>query len=229
MLKAVIFDFDGVIADSEPLHCQAFLDVLPAFGIKMTRQQYYEKYLGYSDAECIDALSTDFDVDLNEETSTRLMQQKMARFEELARGQNCILDGIGEFVAMLQKKAIRLAICSGAFRSDIDLILDGTGLAKSFEVIVTAEDVRWGKPHPEGYMTTLVRLNAQGLNIEAEECAVIEDSFWGLDAARKAGMKCVAVSNTYPAQELVNHADLVVDRLDHITWEQLQSLQKKSH
>ncbi|MBN1815923.1 MAG: HAD family phosphatase [Sedimentisphaerales bacterium] len=224
MLKAVIFDFDGVIADSEPLHCQAFLDVLPAFGIAMTRQQYYDRYLGFTDAECMEALSADFGVDLGGKTAAQLRQRKRIRFEELVQGQHCLLEGVDVFVAMLQEKAIRLAICSGALRSDIDLILNGTRLVCSFEVIVTADDVCRGKPHPEGYLKTLERLNARKGRIHVQECAVIEDSFWGLDAAKKAGMKRVAVSNTYPAQELADHADLVVDRLDHITWEQLKSL-----
>ena len=225
MLKAVIFDFDGVIADSEPIHCRAFLDVLPRYGITLTREDYYRRYLGYSDIDCVRILGEDLRRPFDTGTIGQVLEDKRLRFEELLRSQDTLMPGVPAFVNMLIRAEIRLAICSGALRSDIRLMLAGTRLAETFQVIVTAEDVARGKPDPEGFLLALRRLNEANREvIQPAEAVAIEDSFWGLQAAAAAGMKCVAVTTTYPREELAPYAQLLVERLDNLSLSDLQSL-----
>ncbi|NLH16375.1 MAG: HAD family phosphatase [Phycisphaerae bacterium] len=225
MLQAVIFDFDGVIADSEPIHCRAFLEVLPQFGFPLTEDMYYRDYLGYTDADALDVLSRDLKVPIDEATRRRALELKSRRFEELIQNEKPIISGVPAFVRMLHSNRIPLGICSGALRSDIDLILEGSELQGVFDVVVSADDVTKGKPDPQGFVLTLHRLSdTVGRSIPAESCVVIEDSLWGLQAAKTAGMKRIAVTHTYPSGQLAPQADRVVNSLGELTLSDLHSL-----
>ena len=225
MLKAVIFDFDGVVADSEPLHYRAFAQTVSRYGIELAKERYYTEYLGYTDIECAQAISVDFDLRLDEAGIDRLIRDKTELFGQLVRSENTIIDGVGGFVDMLRREAIRLAVCSGAFLDDIELMLDGSGLADSFEIIVAADHVSKGKPSPEGFLLALQQLNEIGPEqILPGECVVIEDSRWGLEAAAVAGMHTIAVTNTYPADQLEPLAEMVVSQLDKLTMSDLQGV-----
>ena len=126
---------------------------------------------------------------------------------------------------MLVKHNIRRAICSGALRSDIDLMLSGASFADAFEVIVSADDVQHGKPDPEGYCMALERLNHKNnTSIKPAECIVIEDSHWGLEAAAAAGMISVAVTNTYSRDALNHRAKKIVSNLSELRLNDLKML-----
>jgi len=225
MLKAVIFDFDGVIADSEPLHYRAFKETVSRYGVVLTEEHYYAKYLGYTDIECTQAISVDFDLGLDEADIDRLMKKKKELFDRLVRRESTIIDGVCEFVDMLKKNGLRLAVCSGALLEDIELMLDGTDLADSFEIIVAADHVHKGKPDPEGFVLTLQQLNKAGSGkIEPGDCVVIEDSPWGLKAASATRMHTIAVTNAYPTEQLEELAQKVVRRLNELTISDLQSV-----
>ncbi len=225
MLKAVIFDFDGVIADSEPLHCRAFVEVLSRYGVRFTEQQYYADYLGYTDADCVEALVKDPAMGLDRNAVGDVLSDKTRLFEQIARQDSAIIDGVADFISMLKANDIPLAICSGALGSDIDLMLEGTELKECFGVIVTADDVKRGKPDPEGFVLTLKRLNEAGPDtIHPNQCVVVEDSFWGLDAAGAAGMKRLAVTNTYPADKLAPYADMVVKTIGGLTIDEMRAI-----
>ncbi len=227
MLKAVIFDFDGVVADSEPLHYRTFAKIVNRYGIELAKDRYYTEYLGYTDIECAQAISADFDLRLDEAGIDRLIRNKTELFGRLVRSDNTIIDGVGGFVDMLRREGIRLAVCSGAFLDDIDLMLEGSGLADSFEIIVAADHVSKGKPNPEGFLLALQQLNETDPGpgqILPGECVVIEDSQWGLEAAAAAGIHTIAVTNTYPADQLEPLAQMVVSRLDELTMSDLQSV-----
>ena len=215
MLKAVIFDFDGVIADSEPLHCQAFQQVLKKrLSIEITTDHYYRDYLGYTDVDLVENLIRDLELNVSGDEIEALSAEKTVVFEELVRTKSSIIDGVAEFVEMLTEENIPIAICSGALASDIELMLDGSSLADSFKVIVTADDTSKGKPDPEGFLLVVERLNEVcDEAILPGECVIIEDSHWGLDAARSAGMIRGAVANTYTADELAESAEKVVANL----------------
>lgn len=225
MLEAVIFDFDGVIADSEPLHYRAFKETVSRYGIDLPKERYYGEYLGYTDIECTQAISVDFDLGLDEAGIDQLMQEKTELFDRLVQGKNTIIDGVCEFVDMLKREGVRLAVCSGALLGDIELMLAGTDLADSFEIVVAADHVQKGKPDPEGFLLVLQRLNETGPEqILPNDCVVIEDSRWGLEAAAAAGMHTIAVANTYPAEQLKGLAQKIVDRLDKLTISDLEGV-----
>lgn len=225
MLEAVIFDFDGVIADSEPLHYRAFKETVSRYDIDLPKERYYGEYLGYTDIECTQAISVDFDLGLDEAGIDQLMQEKTELFDRLVQGESTIIDGVSEFVDRIKREGVRLAVCSGALLGDIELMLAGTDLTNSFEIVVAADHVQKGKPDPEGLLLVLQRLNETGPEqILPNDCVVIEDSRWGLEAAAAAGMHTIAVTNTYPAEQLKGLAQKIVDRLDKLTMSDLQSM-----
>ena len=102
MFRAVIFDFDGVIADSEPLHCRAFIETLSRYGVELTEQKYYADYLGYSDVDCVKALIKDPAAGLDKNVIGDVLRDKTQLFEKIARQQSAIIDGVADFIDMLK-------------------------------------------------------------------------------------------------------------------------------
>lgn len=224
MLGAVIFDFDGVITDSEILHWRAFNRVLAQHGLELTKKEYYTKYLGLSDVDCYRTLIAEGRLGIDTSQVLQLVQQKTRIFEDLAGTDGKIIEGVHAFLDLLTAHSVPIAICSGALRAEIELVLEGAGLRRLFEVIVSAEEVTRGKPDPEGFLLALSRLNECVVApITPGRCVVIEDSHWGLKAARAAGMHTVAVTNTYEADQL-KQADMVIDRLDRLAVQDLAHL-----
>ncbi len=224
MLRAVIFDFDGVITDSETLHFRAFNEVLKPYGCELTKQQYYQTYLGLTDIDCYKLLIEQGRLNVDVGELPQLVASKTAVFEQLARMEGQIIEGVRDFLGMLQEHGMPMAICSGALRAEIEMILEQAGLRNIFGPIISAEQVSKGKPDPQGFLLTVEELRAKGLpNVESGQCIVIEDSHWGLKAARAAGMRVVAVTNTYDADQL-RDADRVVDRLNELSMNDLYAL-----
>lgn len=225
MLKAVIFDFDGVICDSELLHYRALNEIFKRYGVDVPKVVHWEKYLGYSDIENIEAVNRDYAMGLDAAGVGKLMAEKKEVFENLVRTESLVIDGVEPFVKMLVQNGILRAICSGALRSDIELMLNGSAFADAFEIIVSADDVTKGKPDPQGYLMALDKLNAAtGGGIKSTDCIVVEDSHWGLEAANAARMHPVAVTTTYGRAELEKKADCVVNRLDELDITQLKEI-----
>lgn len=225
MFRAVIFDFDGVIADSEPLHFEAFRQALSKLDKEISKEQYYGDYLGYSDVDCIKEMNRDFDLSLDRSGCDELLRQKGVVFDELAAKSNTIIDGAAEFIDMLRGNDILMAVCSGSLYDEIMLALKSSDFADAFETIVAADDVSAGKPDPEGYLLALDRLNKSGgQGIAAGDCVVIEDSHWGLESAKGAGMHTIAITNTYLESELADYGEIVVDKLSDISIGSLKKL-----
>ncbi len=224
MLKAIIFDFDGVISDTERTHLQAFNKILAKYNIEISETDYYKDYLGLNDYEGFKEMAKAHNHQLDDEEIENLMTQKGKIFEKLAKTKSNIIEGTPEFLGMLKQNGIKMAICSGAVRNDIDAILSGTGLPDFFETIITADDVKESKPDPAGFNLALQKLNEkQERKIQPAECIVVEDSPWGLEAANRAGMHTLAVTNSYTADEL-NKAEKVVTNLGEVTIDELQKL-----
>jgi len=223
MIKAVIMDFDGVITDSEMLHLEAFNLALARFGVHISTQQYMDRYLGLTDRECVAALISDGMLRLDASGIDQLVAQKKHIYADLAAAQSRPIDGVVPFLEMVRANQIQLAICSGALRQEIDAFLHRAGLVAYFDVIVSAEDVTKGKPDPQGFVLALDRLSAKVGSLMPQECVVVEDSHWGLAAARAAGMHTIAVTNTYPPQQLAQ-AELIVARLDQLGIQDLRRL-----
>ncbi len=224
MLEAVIFDFDGVITDSEILHFRAFNVVLAPHGLELTKKEYYTNYLGLSDVDCLRALVDEGRLGIARDHIQDLIAKKTRIYEKLAQTDGQLIEGVSEFLDMLRTAQIPIAICSGSLRAEIELILRDAGLRELFDVIVSAEDVSRGKPDPEGFLLALKQLNESTVApIAPGQCIVIEDSHWGLEAAHGAQMRTIAVTNTYDAGQL-SAAHLVTERLSDLTMDDLSKL-----
>ena len=224
MLKAVIFDFDGVITDSEVLHLRAFNRSLVPFGIEITMKDYYQNYLGFSDFDCYRVLIEKGLLKIDEQQINDILKIKSRIFEELTRTEGRTIEGVHEFLTMLEQNKIPMAICSGSLLVEIELMLDEAKLRHFFTTIVSAEQVKKGKPHPEGFLLSLLKLNEVCTpHINSKECVVIEDSQWGLKAAKDAGMHTIGVTNSYDADQLTL-AEKVVSRLTELTLDDLYQL-----
>jgi beta-phosphoglucomutase len=224
MLRAVIFDFDGVITDSEILHFRAFNRVLAPYGAEITMKDYYKTYLGLTDVDCFNLLIREGHLKADTQKIEELVKQKDQIFKNLAKTEGRIIEGVQGFLKMLRQNNIPMAICSGALLAEIELILEDARLRHFFETIVSAEQVRKGKPSPDGFLLTLRKLNkGRQTPITGAQCVVIEDSHWGLQAAKGAGMHTVAVTNSYDAQQLAL-AEKIVARLSELSISDLQQL-----
>ncbi len=224
MLRAVIFDFDGVITDSEILHLRAFNQSLAQYGIEITKNDYYTMYLGFNDTDCYKLLIEKGLLKMDEQQINTLMIQKKKIFEQLAKAEGKMIEGVRDFLNMLEQNNIPMAICSGSLLTEVEMVLEDARLRHLFEVVVSGEQVKKGKPDPEGFLLSLQRLNEKRENpITANQCIVIEDSHWGLEAAKAAGMHTIAVTNSYDAEQL-SMAEKIVDQLNKLSIDDLQRL-----
>jgi beta-phosphoglucomutase-like phosphatase (HAD superfamily) len=223
-LHAIIFDFDGVIADSERLHLRAYQDVLAPEGLAFTDAEYYDRYLGYDDVGVFRTLGQDRGVSMDEGRIATLVERKGARYDQLAAAGDLLFPGAADFVRAAAA-AVPIAIASGALTHEIEDVLNRTGLRPLFPVIVGADQTERSKPDPEPYQTAFERLKrVSGRPLEPWRSVAIEDSKWGLRAARGADLRLVAVATTYSAEELRDEAELVCANLGALTLDALDRL-----
>ena len=225
MLRAVIFDFNGIIVDDEPIHFKLFQKVLGEEGITLTEEVYYERYLGFDDRGAFTAGFHENRRQLDDAKLRQLIARKAIYYQDMIREHVSIFPGVKNLVTSLAR-TVSLAVASGALRQEIDTILGTAELLDHFNAIVSAEDVEHGKPEPEIFLKALAALNAQNNNgkpIPAADCVVIEDSKEGIRGARRAGMKCLAVTNSHPVA-LLKEANLIVKSLEEVTLPMLQKI-----
>ena len=205
----VIFDFDGVIADTERLHLAALQNALAPRGVTLGVEEYESGYLGSTDHDLLIALAKD-----------RSLKWSAAEIEAIVRDKSVVFDDLLARGAVVFPSAIRcihrladlgaaLAIASGAFRHEIERILDTAGLRDRFPVLVGAGEYAAGKPAPDPFLEAARRAGRAPAS-----AVVIEDSPWGLTAAHAAGCRTIAITHTYPRAAL--NAHVVVDSLDEI-------------
>ena len=223
-MDAVIFDFDGVVVDSEPAHFAGFREVFDSIGLALGRDDYYDKYLGYDDHDCLLVAARDRGVQLSERQIAELTAAKTALVQRMFRESIEPLPGAVELIRSLAGADVPLAICSGALREEIVLASRTVGVLDCFRAIVAAEDVSRGKPDPEGYLAAR-RLLAEvtGRDIRPKRCVVIEDSPAGIAAGRGAGMHALAVATSYDADQLTD-ADRVSESLADIVVADLRDI-----
>ena len=223
MLRAIVFDFDGVIANSEPLHFRAFRDVLAEHSVDLTEVDYYTRYLGYDDLGAFRAIARDRGRAWSVPELSALVETKAARMEALERDASVLFPGAADAIRRAAE-AVPIAIASGALGAEIHRVLEGANLTRHFAAIVAAEDTPAGKPAPDPYRLA-VRLIAEaiGREVAATECVAIEDSRWGIESARTAGLRAVGVTSSYAASELPG-ADLFIGSLAELDVEALRRL-----
>jgi beta-phosphoglucomutase-like phosphatase (HAD superfamily) len=226
MLHAIVFDFDGVLADSEPLHFEVFRQVLDEIGVTLTPEAYYARYLGYDDRGAFEAVLRDQGRASNGHTVETLVAAKADRFDRLVHGRDVLFPGVSAVVRRFAQD-VPLAIASGALPHEINLILDGAGLRDAFQVVVGAGETPRSKPAPDPYARAVALLQQRRLIPDdadaATRCVAIEDSRWGIQSAKAAGLACIAVTTSYPAHEL-GEADLVVSQIDALSLDRIAAL-----
>jgi beta-phosphoglucomutase len=210
MITAIVFDFDGVLADSELLHLRAYQDVLAPLGVELSRPNYFARYLGFDDQGVFTTVAKDHGLTFGAEEIVELIARKSVAFEALEANTEMLFPGAARCVRRLGEE-FPLGIASGALRHEIEAVLDRGGLRNCFAFIVASGDTASGKPAPDPY------LRAAALHDRMPEaCVAVEDSRWGIESARAAGLACVGITQTYAPDELVG-ADRIIASLDELT------------
>ena len=216
--KAIIFDFDGVLFDSEKIHLQACNEVFHTLGFNIPEEEYFQHYVGLSDNEMFPLILNDKNIKCDSSQLKALRANKINAYKTIINRSKS-LDGllnVKSFISSYVHKVDYFAICSGATREEIEITLNklenGT-LRKYFKTIITIDDVSLGKPSPEGYL-----LAASRLGLQPEHCLAIEDTSKGASAAKDAGM-CVAAINPFLSKADFKNVDLIAKNYGEIdTW-----------
>ncbi len=219
-LKALVFDFDGIITDTEPVHMEAWQSVLEPLGVSIDEEEFKTQYVGLNDRDFLTAVAKNHQHHFDEGEKHDLIELKSAATIELLQKEIPLLPGVREFIEGA-KGSRMMAICSGANRGEIEFILRHLGWTDTFDPIIASESVERGKPDPEGYIRAVEGLNEKsGSVVLAEEALAIEDSPKGIAAAKAAGLKCLAVRNSFSPSDL-SEADWIVDSLADVALEKL--------
>lgn len=225
-MDALITDFDGVVADSEPIHLRGFTVVLAEAGVALTSEDYYRKYLGFDDHDCFQAVGRDHGLEFTEDQIADMTADKTRMAKAIMAESIEPIPGIVELLAALAEADVPMAVCSGALRDEVELCSRAIGVWERFLTIVGAEDVAHGKPDPAGYAKALDQLREiTHKPLQAHRCVVTEDSPAGIAAAKAIGMKVLAITTSYPA-DMLTQADLIVDSFHDVglaTMEELVS------
>ncbi len=211
MFQAVIFDFNGVLANDEPIHLEAFKTIALEEGLSLTDTAYYERYLALDDWDLFRALYRDQDLEMSPDLLEALVARKSDHYYALLGDQQVLFEGAGRAVRAGAQQC-PLGIASGARRDEIDWILKAGSLDTYFSVIVAAEDVDTGKPGPEPYLKATAALARRNGPIEPGRCLAVEDSGGGIRSAKSAGLRCLAVEHSYDRSHL-READWVVESI----------------
>ena len=224
-LKAVLFDFNGVIINDEPLHQQLIDQILIEENLRPKPGEYRQVCLGRSDRACLTDLLTRRGRVVSETHLLQLIKRKAQAYQqELEKLELRLYPGLEDLIFQMRSRELKLAVVSGAIRSEVELVLNRATLAEYFPVIVAGDDITTSKPEPDGYLLAVERLNQQycDLNLQPSECLAIEDTLAGIQAAKRAGIQVVGVANTYPFHMLQRQANWTVDYLCDLDLERVQ-------
>ena len=227
-LRAVLFDFNGVIIDDEPLHEKLIDQLLLEENLRSKRGEFRQFCLGKTDRDCLSDLLTSRGRALTETQLNGLIDRKSKSYQREMENLPTlpIYPGLQDFIFQIRSAKLKMAVVSGALRSEIDLVLSRTDLQDYFPVIIAGDEGLPSKPDPASYLAAVDRLNKAfpELNLEPGECLAIEDSFVGIEAAKGAGISVVGVANTYPFHMLHRRANWAVDYLSELELDQIQQV-----
>ena len=219
-IRALVFDFDGVLADSEPLHFRAYKEVLAEVDIPLDRDEYYRRYLGFDDVGAFAAMAQAHGRHWTDRQIAALVERKALVFDDMLEKVDVMFPEAAQCIERLSSK-FPLGIASGALRHEIVAILRRSGLDDHFRFIVAAGETPASKPAPDPY-----RKAAELHKVPPPACVAIEDSRWGLESAAAAGLRCVGITTSYPAIELEG-ADAIIASLDEFTEELIEAIGKR--
>ncbi|HEY9651604.1 MAG TPA: HAD family phosphatase [Coleofasciculaceae cyanobacterium] len=227
-LKAVLFDFNGIIINDEAIHEQLIEEILLQENLRPTPGEYREVCLGRSDRVCLTELLKRRGRVVTESYLNQLIARKAQAYQRQleALEKLPIYPGLEDFIFNIRVAQLPMGVVSGALRCEVELVLNRTQLAQYFPVIVAGDDIKVSKPEPDGYLLAVERLNQHypDLKAKASDCLVIEDTFPGIEAAKRAGMQVVGVANTYPFHMLQRQANWTVDYLNELELERVQEV-----
>ena len=213
-LKAVIWDMDGVIADTGPYHYKAWQYAFRKRGVNFTE----DDFRGYFGQRNDTIIRSNIGWSISPAEVDTIADEKEEKYRQVVAHNIKPLPGALELMRELGKHGVKMAVASSTPPENIKLIIAGLGLGSCFQAIVYGREVTEGKPSPQIFL-----LAARKLGVEPPNCIVIEDAVAGVAAAKRAGMKCVAVTNTHPATSL-GEADLIVDTLEAVSLGDLEKL-----
>lgn len=215
MISAAIFDLDGVIVDSEPLHYLSEKDMLSKRGVNLRRSDTKD-IVGRTEMESMQYLKDRFGL---KDSAKHLYEEKQRIYKRMLRNAVKPRPGLFKLLNDLEDKGMTLAIASSAPRENIDIVLKALGIEDKFRAVVSGDDVERGKPSPDIFL-----LAAQRIGIGAKNCLVIEDAQNGVEAAKRAGMTCIAVPNQFTQDQGFSRADAVVKSLEDIDLKFIRSI-----
>lgn len=215
---AVIFDMDGILVDSNPFHLNKWVDLLNEHHIPFNPDELREHVVGHRNDTIFKHF---FGPDLSEEERQRLGEELEERFRRAFRLHARPLAGLDAFAAECWQATVPMAVASAAMTKNVEFVIDALGFRAYFQCVVTGDEVTLSKPDPEIYLKTAAKL---GLN--PASCAAFEDSFVGVESAKRAGIKCVAIASSFPFQELREQsgADLTVRSFEEVTLARVREL-----
>lgn len=227
-IKAVLLDFNGVIINDESIRERIVNRLMLEENLQLKRGEFREVCLGKSDRICTVELLRRRGRFLTETYLDRLLIRKSQAYKDQidALEKLPIYPGLADFIATIRATGLKIAIVSGAMRSDIEFVLNRADLAANFELIVAGDDLMASKPEPDGYFLAVERLNQQypNFNLQPRECLAVEDSFAGIKAAKKAGIQVVGVTHTYPFHMIQRQANWTVDYFTDLELDRVQEL-----
>jgi beta-phosphoglucomutase len=216
-LKAIILDFNGVIINDETIHQQLIDDLLLSENLRPSGEEYQQICLGKNDRSSLRDILAKRGRIISDDYLDKLIEKKSNAYYEIISQMSelPICEKIIEFILSLQTRHLSVAIITGGLQKETEYILEKMNIRQYFNVIVTGEDIKLGKPSSSYYLLAVKKLNQQNpeLNLETSQCLVIEDTPIGIEAAKNAGISVVGVANTYPFHMLQRQANWCVDHL----------------
>ncbi|MFB2837734.1 HAD family hydrolase [Floridanema evergladense] len=227
-LKAVLFDFNGIIINDEPIHEQLIEEILIAENLRPKRGEFRKYCLGRSDRACLSDLFSRRGRVLTESYLNQLISRKAKAYQQhiAQMAELPIYPGLEDLILKLQAANLKIGLVTGALRSEVEIVLNRANLAQYFAVMSTSDDLKVSKPEPDGYLLAVELLNQEfaNLDLQPSECLAVEDTPAGITAAKRAGMQVLGVANTFPFHMIQRQANWTVDYFWDLELERIQEV-----
>ena len=225
MLKAILFDFNGVIINDENIHQELIDEILLSENLRPSAAEYPELCLGRSDRACLENILSRRGRVSSDDYLKKLINKKAKSYRQRLQQLETlpIYPEITDFIRQIQEQRLRLGVVTGCVRSEAEFVLERAGIAPYFEVLVAGDDIKASKPKPDGYLLAVERFNCLDCNLQLTpaNCLAIEDTPAGIQAAKTAGMQVVGIANTYPLHFMQRLANWAIDRLSDLELERI--------